>query len=99
MKDHRRIGLSSTSRPVLASKALLRVDRKSGRYLLLYPERGLELNPPAEEIVRLCTGEYDIGQIIVRLAQQYGDIRRETLEEDICAFLRTLMDHGLLYAR
>ena len=39
-------------RPTLAAKARLRKDVRSGRYLLLYPERGMELNATGVEIVR-----------------------------------------------
>ena len=35
--------MDATSRPRLAAKARLRYDRKSSRYMLLYPERGLVL--------------------------------------------------------
>lgn len=97
--DDRPVGFAPASRPVLADKTLLRIDRRSGRSLLLYPERGLELNPTAGDIVRLCTGEWDIGQIVTQLTRRYGDISREALEEDVCRFLQTLMDRGLLHAR
>ena len=39
--------ITSESRPMLAAKARLRWDRQTSRYLLLYPERGLVLNPTA----------------------------------------------------
>ena len=35
--------IATDARPRLAAKARLRFDRKTSRYLLLYPERGLEL--------------------------------------------------------
>ena len=48
--------MTQHSRPTLTRKARLRFDRISGEYLLLSPERGLILNGPASEILRLCTG-------------------------------------------
>ena len=38
------------------SKARLRFDRKSSRYMLLYPERGLVLNPTAADVLQRCDG-------------------------------------------
>ena len=37
--------IPADARPRLAPKARLRFDRKTERYLLLYPEKRLELNP------------------------------------------------------
>jgi Coenzyme PQQ synthesis protein D (PqqD). len=48
--------ISTESRPRLASKARLRFDRKSSRYMLLYPERGLVLNPTAADVLQRCDG-------------------------------------------
>ena len=42
------------SRPRLASKVRLRFDARSGKQILLYPERGLELTDSAARIVALC---------------------------------------------
>src|SRR5256886_14851966 len=61
--------ISTESRPRLASKVRLRFDRKGERYMLLYPEKGLVLNPTAAAIVRLCTGEHTVGAIVERLPQ------------------------------
>lgn len=88
--------VSGTTRPRLASKTRLRFDRKSQHYLLLYPERGLELNPTAAEILLLCTGGYDAEQIVEHLRQRHGTPSRETIREDVIGFLQTLMDRGLL---
>jgi len=53
------------SRPQLAPKARLRFDRLSGGYLLLYPERGLALNPTAASTLQLCTGEFTVEGIVI----------------------------------
>lgn len=84
------------SRPRLASKARLRFDRKSGRYMLLYPERGLVLNPTGADIVQLCTGEHTVGAIVERLAQKYAPQPREVIEREVMEFLTTLSDRGLV---
>ena len=62
-----------SGRPTLDRKVMVRIDRRSGRAILLYPERGLELTHTAEDIVRLCTGSRDVRQIIDCLVERYRD--------------------------
>jgi coenzyme PQQ biosynthesis protein PqqD len=64
--------ISLESRPRLAAKVRLRYDRKAERYMLLYPEKGLVLNPTAADVAQLCTGEHTVGAIIAQLAAIYG---------------------------
>ena len=87
--------ISAESRLRLAAKARLRFDRKSERYMLLYPERGLVLNPTAADALQLCTGEMAIGAIIDQLAQKYGH-DRSAVEREVMEFLRALADRGLV---
>lgn len=87
----------ATIRPRLSPKVRLRFDRRAGRHLLLYPETGLELNDTATAIVRLCTGESTIDDMVDHLSRFYdgaspGEIRRAVHE---C--LGILADRGLLY--
>ncbi len=84
------------SRPRLARKARLRFDRKSERYLLLYPERGLELNPSAGAIAALVTGERTVAAIVDALAAQHPERARAVLERDVLVFLASLEERGLL---
>jgi coenzyme PQQ biosynthesis protein PqqD len=85
-----------SARPRLAPKARLREDRVSGGSLLLYPEKGLALNETAAEILRLCTGEVTVAEIIERLAAKYGDEKRDVLAAEVEEFLRSLADRNLL---
>ena len=85
------------TRPRLASKARLRFDRKSGRHMLLYPERGLVLNPTATDIVRLCTGEHTVDEIVDRLTARYGSEPREVIEAQVRDFLRSMAERGLVH--
>ena len=64
--------ISAETRFRLAAKARLRFDRKSSRYMLLYPERGLVLNPTAADVLQRCDGERTVGSIVAELARQYG---------------------------
>jgi len=83
-------------RPTLAAKARLRKDGKSGRYLLLYPERGMELNATGVEIVRLCTGQVTVAEIVAAIAQRYAATPANVIEREVLGFLGALRDRALL---
>jgi len=86
------------SRPRLAAKARIRFDRKTARYLLLYPERGLVLNPTAADVARLCTGEHTVHAIVERLVEKYAPQPRDAVERDVMSFLAALTERGLMQA-
>ena len=65
--------IPSSGKPALAAKARLRFDKTTGGYLLLYPERGLALNPTAASILKLCNGELTVDGIVERLQGEYSD--------------------------
>ena len=88
--------MASDARPRLAQKARLRLDRKTNRYMLLYPERGMQLNSTAADIVQLCTGEHTVADIIERLVQKYAPQPREVIEREVQAFLAALGERALL---
>ena len=89
-------GITAESRPVVASKARLRWDKQTSRHLLLYPERGLILNPTAADVIQLCTGEHTVGAIVDRLAEKYAPQPRETVEREVLTFLAKMADRGLI---
>ena len=86
----------------LARKVRLRRDPRSGKMMLLYPERGLELSDTAAEIAALCTAGRTAAAIVDALCARYaGDdavSSRARIEQDVGAFLRTLAARGLLAA-
>ena len=88
--------ISAGTRPRLAAKARLRWDRKDERWMLLYPERGLVLNPTAADVVRLCTGELTVEAIVEQLADKYTSQPREALEHEVMTFLGRLAERGLV---
>ena len=83
-------------RPTLAAKARLRKDARSGRYMLLYPERGMELNATGVEIVRLCDGQATVGEIVATLARRYASTPSDVIESEVLSFLGALQDRALL---
>jgi coenzyme PQQ biosynthesis protein PqqD len=83
-------------RPRLAGKARLRYDRKSERFMLLYPERGLVLNQTAADVLQLCTGEHTVEAIVDRLVEKYVSQPREEVERQVTDFLKTMTDRGVV---
>ena len=81
----------------LAPKTKLRLDPKTNQYILLYPEKGLLLNPTGAAILKLCTGEHALSSIIEQLAAEFHS-QPEVLRPEVLAFVRGLLDRGLLQA-
>jgi coenzyme PQQ biosynthesis protein PqqD len=88
--------IAMDEKPRLARKARLKQDPKTGRMMLLYPERGLELSVTAAAISALCTGERTVREIIDAMRERFADGDRGRVEGDVLAFLNSLVDRGLL---
>jgi coenzyme PQQ biosynthesis protein PqqD len=82
----------------LARKARLRLDPRSGKTMLLYPERGLELSDSAARIARLCAEGRTADAIVDELAAGQGVDIRARIDAEVMAFLRSLEERGLLVA-
>ena len=82
--------------PRLASKARLRTDKKTGQKILLYPEKGLLLNPTGARILELCTGDRTVAALIDLLAGEHPDGDRATIGAEVTSFLQRLFDAGLV---
>jgi coenzyme PQQ biosynthesis protein PqqD len=88
--------ITAGSRPRLATKARLRVDPRSGKHMLLYPERGLELSESAARIAKLCGRGLTVAGIVDELAAQFAEADHQRIEDEVLSFLRSLDDRGLL---
>jgi len=84
-------------KPKLAPKTKLRLDPKTGKYVLLYPEKGLLLNPTGAAILKLCDGEHSLSAIVATLAVEFRSEAR-ALEGEVLTFVQGLLDRGLLQA-
>ena len=84
-------------RPKLAPKTKLRLDPKTGKYILLYPEKGLLLNPTGAAILKRCTGEETLASIIAALALEFQS-DAELLKAEVLSFVQGLLDRGLVQA-
>lgn len=88
--------LGSDSRPRLAAKVRLQHDRHSGRHLLIYPERGMELDAVAASIVQRCDGLRSVADIAGELAREFAEASPQQIERDVLDFLQALADRALL---
>jgi pyrroloquinoline-quinone synthase len=82
-------------KPKLAPKAKLRYDRKADRTMLLYPEKGLVLNPTAADTIELCTGAYTVGEIATELSKKYKNGTAH-IEHDVISLVGSLAERGLM---
>ena len=90
------------TRVSLARHARLRDDPRSGKPVLLAPERALELNATGARIAVLCGrgDEPTVAEIVDRLiAETDGGLAPGQIETEVLSFLRALEDRGLLVAR
>ncbi|WP_437692952.1 pyrroloquinoline quinone biosynthesis protein PqqE [Sorangium sp. So ce176] len=91
--------LAPGDRLILASKARLVRDRASGREILLYPERGLALNPVAAAVAVRLDGTRTVGQIAAEIAASFAAAPPGEVERDVLVFLEQLAARGLLERR
>ena len=84
------------SRLRLAQQVRLKLDPRSGKQILLYPERGLELNEIAARVAALCASETTVAEILDRMAVAAAGTPRQRVETEVLTFLRALDDRGLL---
>jgi len=88
-------GIAADARPRLPRGVRLVHNEAQGGWVLLAPERVFKADPIAAEIVRRCTGEATLGEIVDDLAKAYA-APREKILADVTALLRGLADKRLL---
>lgn len=92
-----RLMLSAEACPSLPAHVKMHHDKARDRWVLLAPERLLEPDDTALEILRLCDGQTSVAQIAEQLAQSY-DAPVSQIQPDILAMLQDLSDKGFLRA-
>lgn len=75
----------------LAKKARLRFDRHEGRWMIVYPERGLALNESGAAIAQKLDGTRTLEQIVAELVAERG-----ADPADVHAFIAELEKKGLV---
>jgi pyrroloquinoline quinone biosynthesis protein D len=88
--------LSDDARPALARGVRLRLDRISGKTLLLRPEQGFELRGSALEVIRLCDGRRSVADIVDTLAARATDTARAEIDADVQRLLSDLRRRGVI---
>ena len=89
--------LSLELKPKLAPKSKLRLDPKTSKYILLYPEKGLLLNATGAAILKLCDGQHALSAIVATLAVEFQS-EPDLLRVEVLTFVQGLLDRGLLQA-
>ena len=81
--------------PRLAPGVRLHFDKSRDAWVLLGPERVIETEGPASEILQRCDGSRTIGQIVDELAALYT-AERTVIESDVTALLMELSAKRML---
>jgi pyrroloquinoline quinone biosynthesis protein D len=82
-------------RPKLAPGVRLHFDKSRDAWVLLSPERVIEAEGPASEILRRCDGTRSVGEIIDELAVVYV-ADRAIIAQDVTDMLQEMMGKRLL---
>ncbi len=85
------------SRVALPRHVKLRHDTVRDRWLLLAPERVLDPDDTALEVVRLLDGKRSVDDVVAELAVKYS-APAEVIRGDVVAMLQDLADKGFLIA-
>lgn len=78
---------------------LFRWDASEEAYLLLYPEGIVKLNPTAAEILKRCTGDTSVGELIEELTQMFPDADADVLETSVHTFLEAANAKGWIRSK
>ena len=91
----RNISVSEASRPLLPRHARLKFDETRQRWVILAPERVLAPDEIAVEVLQLCDGQRNVGDVADQLAAKYAAPRKAILA-DVIVMLQDLADKGFL---
>lgn len=87
--------LDPAAKPRLPRGVRLKHDEVRGEWVLLAPERMLKLNPVSLEILRRCTGQVSMAEIVDDLAQAFA-APRDRIGTDVEAMLTELVRKRLV---
>lgn len=87
--------LATTGIPKLARGVRLRHDEARGQWVLLAPERVLNPDPVAVEILKKVDGVRSIDAIVDELASAFT-VDRARVATDVDAFLAGLVEKGMI---
>lgn len=80
--------------PTVNPMFLLRWEKTQDAHVLLYPEGVIKLNPSAAEILKRCTGNITVTDLVNEMKALFVDVSAEELENGIYRFLETSYAKG-----
>jgi pyrroloquinoline quinone biosynthesis protein D len=89
------MSVSPDAKPKLPRGVRLTHSEAQGGWVLLAPERVFKADPIAAEIVKRCTGEATVNEIVDDLAKTFN-APRERIETDVTAMLTGLIEKKLV---
>jgi pyrroloquinoline quinone biosynthesis protein D len=89
-------GLTSGSKPRLPRGVRLTHNEAQGGWLLLAPERVFKADTVTVEVLKRCTGEATLEDIVDDLARAFAGAPRERIEADVMKLLAGLAEKRLL---
>jgi pyrroloquinoline quinone biosynthesis protein D len=87
--------IASDSKPRLPRGVRLTNSEAQGGWVLLAPERIFKADAIAVEVLKRCTGEATLAEIVDDLAKTFN-APREVIDKDVSALLGGLADKKLL---
>ncbi len=81
------------TRPKLSRRFRLQYEEAQSRWVLLYPEGMVQLNPSAAAVLELCDGSLDADGIVAALEAKYPGAE---LAADVRQFLEVADERGWL---
>jgi pyrroloquinoline quinone biosynthesis protein D len=90
------IVISPDAHPRLPRGVRLTHSEAQGGWVLLAPERVFKADAIAHEILKRCTGEASVEQIVDDLAKAFAGAPRERIHADVVKLIGGLADKKLL---
>jgi pyrroloquinoline quinone biosynthesis protein D len=88
--------IAPNAKPRLPRGVRLVHNEAQGGWVLLAPERVFKADAIAHEILKRCTGEASVEQIVDDLAKAFAGAPRERIHEDVVKLIGGLADKRLL---
>ena len=88
--------VAPNAKPRLPRGVRLVHNEAQGGWVLLAPERVFKADAIAHEILKRCTGDASVEQIVDDLAKAFAGAPRERIHEDVVKLIGGLADKKLL---
>ena len=88
--------IADTARPKLPRGVRLTHNEAQGGWLLLAPERVFKVDAVSHEILKRCTGEASIAQIVDDLVKAFAGAPRDRIHADVVKLIGGLVEKRLM---